>query len=184
MVKQFPEKLFAKSVRNGKEFGLQPHLFESEQAAREIFRLDKRWGQNWCRFFKMTERAEQEKFLLHLRIAALFHDIGKANEDFYQAVTSRGFYPQTLRHEHLSALILHLPEVRDWLRHNETLDLEVITGAVLSHHLKASDKSGCDWEWCQLKDKPFLQTFEAHDEINAAFDRVKEVAELPNGLRL
>lgn len=179
-----PEKLLAKSIRNGKEITLQRHLFEAEQAAQEVFRLDKRWGRNWCRFFRITEKIDQERFLLHLRIAALFHDIGKANEDFYKAVTSKGFYQQTLRHEHLSALILHLPEVRNWLKQNEKLDLEVITGAVLSHHLKASNTPSCEWLWCQPKGKPFLQMFEAHDEINAAFDRVREVAELPNNLRL
>ena len=182
MINEIPQQLLAKSIRNGKKITLQRHLFEAERAAQEIFRLNKRWGENWCRFFRVTERADQERFLLHLRIAALFHDIGKANEDFYKAVTSPGFYEQTLRHEHLSALILHLPEVRNWLRQNENLDLEVITGAVLSHHLKSSDNG--DWKWCQPKGRPFLQTFEAHNELNAAFDRVREIAGLPDNLRL
>ena len=137
MTTKIPDKLLAKSRRQGKEeITLQRHLFETEQAARQIFRLDGRWGQNWCRFFKLYERAVQEQFLLHLRLAALFHDIGKANEDFYAAVTSPTFFQQTLRHEHLSALLLHLPEVRSWLQQNRSLDLEVITGAVLSHHTK------------------------------------------------
>lgn len=184
MINEMPQELLAKSVKNGRKIPLQRHLFETEQAAQEIFRLDKRWGKNWCRFFKVTEKAKQEKFLLHLRIAALFHDIGKANEEFQSLVNNKLDGRQTIRHEHLSALILHLPEVRNWLRQNENLDLEVITAAVLSHHLKASDKAGCQWLWGQPKEKPFLQSYEAHDEINATFDRIQKVAELPNSLRL
>jgi len=50
-------------------------------------------------------------------------------------------FQQTLRHEWLSALILHLSSVRSWLEKSE-LDLEVITAAVLCHHLQASRQ---DW---------------------------------------
>jgi len=181
MTINIPERLLAKSRRPGKdEITLQRHLFETEQAAIQIFQLDGRWGQNWCRFFKITERERQEKFLLHLRLAALCHDIGKANEDFQAAVKPRtDFFAQTVRHEHLSALLLHLPEVRSWLKQNSSLDLEVITGAVLSHHIKASEK-----EWCQPKTKTVLQLFYSHPEINAILDRIREVAQLPNEMRL
>jgi CRISPR-associated endonuclease/helicase Cas3 len=175
-----PKRLLAKSRRHGKEeITLQRHLFETEQAAAQVFTLDERWGRNWCRLFKLTGRERQEKFLLHLRLASLFHDIGKANEDFYAAVTSPTFFQQTLRHEHLSALLLHLPEVRSWLRQNTSLDLEVITGAVLSHHAKASEN-----DWCQPRTKTALQLFYSHPEIDAILDRVKEVAQLPSDLRL
>jgi CRISPR-associated endonuclease/helicase Cas3 len=178
------QPLFAKSKREGrKPVTLQEHLEDTEKAAREVFNLEKRWGKNWCRFFKLYEKAEQEKFLLNLRIAALFHDIGKANEDFQRAVSQNGFYQQTIRHEHLSALILHLPEVREWLLQNENLDLEVITGAVLSHHIKASAESE-KWKWMQPKGKLFLQLFDSHNEIHAIFDQIKEIAELPNNLRI
>ena len=178
-----PQTLLAKSKKNG-EVTLQKHLFDAEAAAGEIFRLDKRFGENWCRFFKIDNRAEQEKFLLHLRIAALFHDIGKANEDFQNAVETKGYYQQTIRHEHLSALILHLREVREWLRQNPDLDLEVITAAVLSHHLKASDKQDCQWKWGQPKGKFTLSLYDQHDEINAVLDEVKKIADLPNQIRL
>jgi CRISPR-associated endonuclease/helicase Cas3 len=180
----WPEKLLAKSIKAGRDpVTLQDHLQDTEKAAREIFRLDKRWGRNWCRFFKINVREDQEKLLLNLRIAALFHDIGKANEDFQQAVSQIGFYRQTIRHEHLSALILHLPEVRKWLSQNERLDLEVITGAVLSHHLKASadvDK----WKWMQPHDRLTLKLFDSHNEINSIFDTIRDIAELPCSIRI
>ena len=183
MTISIPERLLAKSRRYGKEeVTLQRHLFETEQAAEEVFRLNGRWGQNWCRFFRLNLPELQASFLLHLRLAALFHDIGKANEDFYAAVTAGRFVQQTLRHEHLSALILHLPEVRSWLSQNNSLDLEVITGAVLSHHAKAAESG--DWKWCQPKSKTTLQLFCSHREVNAVLDRIKEVAGLPCPLRI
>jgi CRISPR-associated endonuclease/helicase Cas3 len=70
-----------------------------------------------------------------------------------------------------------------WLRQNEALDLEVITGAVLSHHIKAAE-GGDEWRWCQPKSKRKLQLFYSHPEINAVLDRIKEVASLSNSLRL
>lgn len=183
MATSLPEKLLAKSRRHNKEeITLQRHLFETEQAAVQVFTLDGRWGKNWCRFFKITEPEQQERFLLHLRLAALLHDIGKANEDFYAAVTLPKFFQQTLRHEHLSALLLHLPEVRAWLKQNSSLDVEVITGAVLSHHIKAAESG--DWKWCQPKTKTTLQLFYSHPEINAVLDRIREVANLSHQLRL
>ncbi|HEY0429478.1 MAG TPA: CRISPR-associated helicase Cas3' [Pyrinomonadaceae bacterium] len=178
------DKLLAKSTKNGKEVTLQRHLEDTEKAAREVFNLEKRWGKNWCRFFKIYEIAEQERFLLNLRIAALFHDIGKANEDFQTAVSQNGFYQQTIRHEHLSALILHLPEVREWLSENKELDLEIITAAVLSHHIKACDTAEHKFLWMQPKGKFYLTLFDNHNEINKIFDQIKDVAQLSKDLRL
>lgn len=183
MSNQMPGQLLAKSKRNGKTVTLQRHLEDAEKAVSEVFRPDKRWFRNWCRFFKITEQSGREKFLLHLRIAALFHDIGKANEEFQNLVNNKLDGRQTIRHEHISALILHLPQVRGWLAQNKNLDLEVITSAVLSHHLKAADSSD-KWKWGQPKGAPFVQLYQAHDEINKVFDRIKELADLPDSLRL
>jgi CRISPR-associated endonuclease/helicase Cas3 len=177
-VQQVPETLLAKSKREGRILSLEQHLLDTEQAAVSIFRVDGRWGRNWCRFFGLRDRATQEKFLLNLRIAALFHDLGKANEDFYHAVTHAEFVQQSLRHEHISALLLHLPAVRGWLTHNAALDLEVITAAVLSHHLKASLGSNSKWEWCQSHRSRILQLFLQHGEVKAIFERIKLVASL------
>lgn len=179
------DTLRAKSDKEGrKPFTLQSHLEDAEKAVCEIFNLEKRWGKNWCRFFKIYEKSEREKFFLNLRIAALFHDIGKANEDFQTAVSQRGFYQQTIRHEHLSALILHLPEVREWLSENKGLDLEIITAAVLSHHLKASDLAENKFLWMQPKEKLHLNLFDNHKEINETFDRIEHIAGLSKNLRL
>lgn len=183
MLHSMPERLLAKSRRFGREdITLQRHLFETEQAAVRIFRLDGRWGRNWCRFFKLYDPELQQKFLTHLRIAALFHDIGKANEDFYEVVSRGSFLQQSLRHEHLSALILHLPTVRQWLSQNKSLDVEIITAAVLSHHLKAAE--GGDWKWGQSKAKSFVRLFCAHPEVKAVLERIREVADLADSIEI
>ncbi|MCY6492315.1 CRISPR-associated helicase Cas3' [Leptolyngbya sp. GGD] len=187
---ELPENLLAKSKPR---LTLKQHLLDAEQAATLIFRLDGRWGKNWCRFFRIPGEAGRQKFLLNLRIAALFHDIGKANADFYAAVTSPGFKAQTLRHEHLSALVLSLPEVRQWLSDNDELDVDVITAAVLSHHLKASEsqitiKGGPEaneklknYKWCQPSAdaaKTSVVLYLQHDEVRETLQRIAVIAHL------
>ena len=179
------EKLLAKSrLKNGSFLTLEQHLIDTEESAYHLFKLDKRLGENWCRFFKLCTPTLQGKFLLNLRVAALFHDIGKANEDFLAAVSKSGFLPQTLRHEHLSALILCLPETRDWLSKNDVLDIDIITAAVLSHHLKASrgettTKNGQSYKWGEPKGlKSSLKLYLDHQEVKDTLDRISKIANL------
>ncbi len=172
----FPEHLLAKSKP---PITLKEHLEDTAKCALQIFRLDGRWGQNWCKFFKIQGTEAQEKFLLNLRVAALLHDIGKANEEFYKAVSSEGCY-QTFRHEHISALVLHLKQVRSWLqKENSFLDVEVITAAVLSHHLKAADKG--DYKWAAPRKRPHnkrVQLYLLHDEIKVTLQEIARIASL------
>ncbi|MCM1983962.1 CRISPR-associated helicase Cas3' [Lyngbya confervoides] len=196
---ELPKQLWAKSKSklSGKQLSLEQHLLDAEQAAHLIFRLEGRWGRNWCRFFKIKNESERQKFLLNLRVAALFHDIGKANADFYEAVTTPGFKAQTLRHEHLSALVLCLPSVRKWLSQNPDLDVDVITAAVLSHHLKASESQVSVrgnqeaserfkyYRWCQPQTaKTAVDLYFQHVEVIKILDRISKIAELEGGPEL
>jgi CRISPR-associated endonuclease/helicase Cas3 len=176
-----PEELLAKSPRGSFRLSLEQHLLQTEQAAVCVFRLDRRWGQAFCRFFKIAE-GERERFLLHLQIAALFHDLGKANRDFYDSVTRQTTLAQTLRHEHLSALVLHLPEVRAWLAQNPALDLGVITAAVLSHHLKASENG--EYPWCSPRGATSMVLYLEHAEVGRILGRIASVAGLGPAPRL
>ncbi|MCW5968130.1 MAG: CRISPR-associated helicase Cas3' [Blastocatellales bacterium] len=172
-----PDILLAKSQRAGREaLSLEKHLRDTDQCAVEIFSLKNRWGRNWCRFFRLSQEEQQKKFFLNLRIAALFHDIGKANEDFYRAVTAPQRIPQMLRHEHLSAFILCLPEVRRWLAENPSVDVDIVTAAVLSHHLKASETGV--WRWGQTRRIGRLRLFLSHPEVNSTLKRIAEIANL------
>jgi len=185
---EIPKQLLAKSKYGNRIITLEAHLRDTEKCAVKIFRLDGRWGKNWCHFFRLEDK---EKFLLNLRVAALFHDIGKANEDFYAAVSAKSFKAQTLRHEHLSALILCLPEVHNWLKKNPLLDIDVITAAVLSHHLKASEDSTTTkseqegskkqkhYRWCQPQsNKTSLFLYLQHQEVSTILRRIAEIAVL------
>lgn len=165
------KQLLAKSPKfvDGKEYNLslEQHLIDTETAALAIFKG--RMLDNWCRFFKLKDADE---FLLHLRVAALLHDLGKANHEFYQAVTSQGFTEQTLRHEWISALVLHLPEVRQWLEESN-LNLEVVAAAVLSHHLKAkADEWGLPKT---LKNNIEIELYFDHREVNDIFTKIAKL---------
>jgi len=167
-VTQGPRPLLAKSVRGGlPPVTLEEHLRDTERAAARIFRADGRWGRAWARFFRIDEPRLPELDKL-LRVAALFHDIGKANEAF-QARVQGGGPVETLRHEHLSALILCLPEVRQWLE-QAGIDVDIVTAAVLSHHLKASDAN--EWAWAQPRNASFLELRLDDAQVEAILDRV------------
>jgi CRISPR-associated endonuclease/helicase Cas3 len=74
--------LYAKVLKEGKDpLTLEKHLLDTDEAAVHIFMKGSKFLENWLRFFKIDKGAE-EKYLLNLRVACLFHDIGKANEDF------------------------------------------------------------------------------------------------------
>ena len=166
-----PKKLLAKPRTYG-ELTLEQHLIDTESAAIAVFK--NRILANWCRFFRVQDA---ERFLIHLRVAALFHDVGKANQEFYtSADTNYWGNKQTLRHEWLSALILHLPNVREWLQQNSlNLDLEVITAAVLSHHLKANR---AEWGKPRPTGVQKLQLYSNHPEINNILKKIGQIAKL------
>ncbi len=176
--------LLAKSPRAGRaDLSLARHLQDAEEAAVAVFGPDQRWGRSFARLFRL-DASQVPAFLLNLRVAALFHDIGKANEQFQAMLTGRG--AQTFRHEHISALVLHLPGVRAWITACPDADHDAITAAVLSHHLKASE-SGEGTQWGQPRDLASqLELHLAHPEVQRALDRVGAlvggpVPELPSG---
>lgn len=167
-----PAKLLAKGTQYG-ELTLEQHLTDTTIAARAIFKgriLD-----NWCRFFRIGDR---EAFLLHLVIAALFHDLGKANADFYGMVTG-WCRQQALRHESISTLVLHLPIVRNWLQSSGRIDCDVVTAAVLCHHLKSRYR-----EWARTQAGDRLELYLQHPEVRAILQQVGELLQIPDAPEL
>jgi CRISPR-associated endonuclease/helicase Cas3 len=179
MQRSMPSSLLAKR-RHCKygELSLKQHLFETEQAAQCIFDLSRRAGQNFVRFFRLDSLRDGPRFLHSLRVAALFHDIGKANEHFYAHVTGRTKDVQAVRHEHLSALVLSLPEVRDWLLKSERVDYDAVIAAVLSHHLKAARPGSQEWAWCQPQRSGRVPLYLQHDEVRCTLERIALLAEI------
>lgn len=96
-----------------------------------------RLGKRWLRMFQLPDQA-REQFHWNLLAAKLLHDWGKANDGMQRVLNGRG--DQKIRHEHLSALFIGLPNVWEWLKGNSALDLPLVLSAVLTHHLKASAK--------------------------------------------
>jgi CRISPR-associated endonuclease/helicase Cas3 len=106
--------ILAKSnLANGTPITLLAHSEHVLQCADAIFVRGSRLSKNWKRLFRLSD-AQFDAFLLNLRVAALLHDIGKANKDFLLAVTSKRFEQQAFRHEHISALLLFAPDTQRW----------------------------------------------------------------------
>ena len=84
-------------------------------------------------FFRIPELWAE--FRRDLTAACGFHDWGKANDSFQQAV--RQGKNQAIRHEHLSALLLGLSDIETWLQQTN-VDYPLVLSCVLTHHLKAS----------------------------------------------
>lgn len=134
--------LLAKSpVANRPDKGLAEHCAEVMDSFVCLFGIassPSRLGVAWMNFFKISP-VEYPRFHANGIAACGLHDLGKANDGFQRAV--RGDRDaQVTRHEHLSALILFLPQLRDWLASHPMLDVEVVISAVAGHHLKASPR--------------------------------------------
>jgi CRISPR-associated endonuclease/helicase Cas3 len=131
-----PRTLLGKSKTNGRDRSLPEHTRDVLRAVDALFRTKdrpSRLGLAWIRFFGIAE-AEFDRFMRHLRIAAAFHDLGKANDGFQEMLVREG--SQVLRHEHLSALLMAEASVTNWLREAH-LDVDILLAAVVSHHLQA-----------------------------------------------
>lgn len=134
------QAILAKSPSHGREVTLAEHAAAVRDAAENLFgarERSTRLAREWLRFFGLaTDRFDH--FLLNLKLAALFHDLGKANDRFQAALRHRG--EQAIRHEHLSALLLYREPMRSWLERRAEwgVDVEIVIAAVVSHHLKAN----------------------------------------------
>jgi CRISPR-associated endonuclease/helicase Cas3 len=120
-----------------REVTLAAHTQHVVDSAKAMFGADQPTflAEQWLRFFKIPQQFSV--FQRNLTAACGLHDLGKANDTF-QAALTRGA-DQAIRHEHLSALLLGLPVVADWLK-RASIDYPLVLSCVLTHHLKASDR--------------------------------------------
>jgi CRISPR-associated endonuclease/helicase Cas3 len=158
------EPLLAKSALPPKT--LLEHTCDVMDAVKSLFGrggTQPRLGEAWQRFFRLEDYA---RFVEHAYAAAALHDWGKANAGFQDAVRNRG--DQSVRHEHLSALLLDREEVRRWLRGRPDIDQDVVLAAVLSHHLKASHETLLQ----PLTGHPHVQLLAGHGDFRALLEEV------------
>lgn len=93
---------------------------------------------NWLRFFGLPQHFS-DNLLHNLFLAAVLHDIGKANADFQDALCRRG--EQVFRHEHLSALLLWESPLKKWMGVNSRVSPKVVVAAIVSHHYKVNHQT-------------------------------------------
>lgn len=153
-MQEFTEPLLAKSFAKGEETiptyaRLVPHLKAVERAAECIVEAV---GERILEHLELDKRVWLPRLSKATTVAALLHDIGKANVPFQKMVRGESI-AQPMRHELISALILtdrknpvtqialdrlaiepHSEEVQNLL-------LSCVIGAVAGHHLKM------DAEW-------------------------------------
>ncbi len=159
---------------------LMQHALDTEEAVRLLFAPDRRWGRSLCRFFCLDDRA-QGRFLWHARVAALLHDLGKANFGFQAALRHSLDEPQASRHEHLTSWVMHLPVVRSWLSSNPALDAAIVTAAVLS--LRPGAAAEGDWRWDQRQERASELLLDDPD-VRALLQRVASLGKLAEPPRL
>lgn len=135
-------KILAKSIRifsDGSvvEITLAQHTRHVIEAAKSLFGDENptQLGQQWLRFFRIPD--QWATFRKNLIAACALHDLGKANDSFQKTLAGLG--GQAIRHEHLSALLIAQPNIRAWLE-NGSINFPLVLSAVLTHHLKASDR--------------------------------------------
>jgi CRISPR-associated endonuclease/helicase Cas3 len=97
-----------------------------------------RLAQAWRRFFKLDDAGFQQFYSTGVVTCGL-HDVGKANDGF-QALVGNGNGTQVIRHEHLSGLLLALPNTMKWMRSLHNVDADIVLSSVIAHHLKAESK--------------------------------------------
>lgn len=172
-----PVRLLAKSRQGPRELTVAEHCSDTAAAFLKVFAPGSRCFANWLRFFRLSE---DQSFLRDGQVASLFHDIGKANEDFFNAVDRPGGHKrQSIRHEHLSGLVLCLQPVREWLQ-AAGCNYDAIIAAVLSHHAKVSavDRDPFFWAGKDGSSRT-IATFMRHPEVASILKRIGVVIRTP-----
>jgi len=90
----------------------------------------------WLSFFGLDIEKHGLTFVANGLASCAWHDIGKANSCFQEAVRGNSHH-QVIRHEHLSGLIAWYPRIKELLINVDSLDYDLLFCSVIGHHLKA-----------------------------------------------
>lgn len=139
------KQLLAKSTFNGLDKTVFEHTRDVVECCKHLFGTPEKPTRLGLKFAAMFGVADMPRFIRNLLAAAALHDIGKTNEEFQIAIDYAnrkltGFDKQSIRHEHVSAMLLvdkFGAPLRDSLKH----DFQVVLAAVVGHHRK-TDLSG------------------------------------------
>jgi CRISPR-associated endonuclease/helicase Cas3 len=172
------QKILAKSPSGGREITLSEHAATVSGASECLFgsvNWPTRLGREWLRFFRLG-LDQFPAFLINLQLAALFHDLGKANEGFQKSFRHRG--EQAIRHEHLSALLLYLEPLRYWLARcgDAGVDVEIILSAIVSHHLKVNHD---EFAKRLVEGNPYFSVFTSAPEFIECLQLASQILRVP-----
>lgn len=169
-----PKWILAKSpkdknnIQNGEKLsGHSSYVLEASRNLFGSYEEPSRLATKWIDFFRL-DRSKLKSFFVNSEISMILHDIGKANSGFVGSIMGEKGN-QTIRHEHLSGLILGLPEIRNWIGTIPEADHEIILSAVICHHLKAGES-----DFCKLQN-PDITLFRVFgDNLSEILDIVSE----------
>jgi CRISPR-associated endonuclease/helicase Cas3 len=158
------ERLLAKSARVGsRPQTIRKHTAEVIRAADWLVEVT---GAAQLRALGLDPDAWLDRFRREVKISALLHDPGKANDHFQGMIQGqpRRVQPQGLRHEAISFLIARTPEIRRWIRPALASPhaIELVLWAIAGHHRKFPPESAPDGAGAAV------EVFLRHDEFRAA----------------
>lgn len=166
-INETPEILFAKKTKNitNPEPGIKlyEHLSLTFEIAHILYKILESQIRRWLRLTD-TDVIHVKKVLL---LAAIFHDLGKANSDF-QSMLIDHTRSQYIRHEIWSVLLLRL-YYTDWL--NSFLPkkfVNVLFFGIIHHHLKADNEHILGRE----RFTKGVTVYPDHQEIKSLFDKI------------
>lgn len=139
--------MYAKTKRksDGYHLTVEQHCIDTENVSTNLFK--KEFLDDWLKFWKISKPDFVENYIKILRLSCLFHDIGKANEEF-QKLANEEKVKQLVRHEHYSALFLMTDSASDVLKKSLGRDCyHAIIAAVISHHMKISPPGSNKYSW-------------------------------------
>lgn len=180
MAPEAHDELLAKSARGEQRVSLWRHTRDVTDCVTTLFGgpgAPTALARAWLRFFRLTAD-DHGPLLVNTGLAAAFHDIGKANAGFQAAVQGRG--EQAVRHEHLSALTLRQPGLRNWLDAARPwgVDPAIVLGAVAGHHLKARHD---DFARPQNESERPVQLWLTHPDVQRCAARAADLAAASSG---
>jgi len=166
--------ILAKTAKS--EITLERHTADVVRSVRALFGSEEqitRLGERWLAFFTLDD---YPLFFRTTLAAAAFHDWGKANDGFQDAVYGTG--RQLARHEHLGGLMLGLDAVDQWLRTGPDMDTDVLLAAVISHHLKVNYDTFAE----RPPEQTRIRLFVDHDEFGSLLELIQKELRLRGGL--
>src|SRR4051794_354848 len=133
------EILLAKSGEAGGRMTASQTILQHTRAVVETAeRLVEMTGAAQLRALGLEPRLWFDRLGREIRVAALLHDLGKANDHFQGMIHKTRPYPQAIRHEAVSFWVAMQAEIRDWIK--PALGggdaVELVLWAIAGHHRK------------------------------------------------